>query len=455
MLLDQPDAGRGGQRPQLAAEDDVVGGRRGVDQHGVLQLGTRLAQHPHDGRDAAAGGDEQRLGRTGRGEHELAGRLVQLQHQAGASLAHEVVAHDAAGDRLDRDGQAAVGTRGRGQGVGAPLADALDVDADPDVLPGRVRAPAATGTDHQGDRVAGLGVHRLDASAQVGAVAQGVDQVDVVAGDERGGDQLGEPRHASAKASQDISGRCGCRHDSTLPSPGVDLSPAAGDSGARSCSEGMKSGRRPAHAPYRHRAGPGRAGGADAAGPAALRRGGHRAGDHRGGPGLRRRPDRGHGPEHRGRRADRAGRLPQPGRPGARVRRRHAAAARARGGVRAGARRGPQRAQHGGAAGRLPRRGPYVLARAVDRRRRRRAARRDRGAVRRAGLRLHRRAVGGQRGRAHRRAGHDGAGAAGLPRAPGHRAARGGAGRRGPGQRAAGRLAGARRPSRWSSCPPP
>jgi hypothetical protein len=137
VALDEPDAALGGQRPQLAAEDDLGGDGRGVHDDDVLELVHGVAQHAHDGRDAAAGGDEQDLRRAGAREHELAHGLVELHDQAGGGLADEVVAHGAARDRLDGDGDAAVGVGDlRGQRVRAPLPDAVDVDADADVLAG-------------------------------------------------------------------------------------------------------------------------------------------------------------------------------------------------------------------------------------------------------------------------------------------------------------------------------
>ena len=84
-----------------------------------------------------------------------------------------------------------------------------------------------------------------------------------------------------------------------------------------------------------------------------------------------------------------------------------------RGRLPARPRRGPQRPHHRRAAGGVPDRRPGLLAArcrrsAVERR----AGRRDAGRLRRAGLRLHRRALGGERRRAHRRAGHHRPGAA-------------------------------------------
>ena len=94
----------------------------------------------------------------------------------------------------------------RGQRVGPPLADTVDVDTDADVLAGHVATPAAARLDHQGDGVAGLGVDRDDAAAQGGAGAQGVDDVEVVGGNQRGGDPLGE-LHDPPPQCADVVGR--------------------------------------------------------------------------------------------------------------------------------------------------------------------------------------------------------------------------------------------------------
>ena len=71
--------------------------------------------------------------------------------------------------------------RAGGQRVGAPQADAVDVDADPDVLArARGRPSPRPGRMHDRGGVAGLGVDRHDAAAQVGAGAQRVEEVEVV-----------------------------------------------------------------------------------------------------------------------------------------------------------------------------------------------------------------------------------------------------------------------------------
>jgi hypothetical protein len=89
----------------------------------------------------------------------------------------EVVADQPVGDRLDRDRDPAVGAGAVGQGVGTPLADAVDVDADPDVLPRDVPRPVGAGPDHERGGVAGLGTDLLDPAAQVGAGAEGSEEV--------------------------------------------------------------------------------------------------------------------------------------------------------------------------------------------------------------------------------------------------------------------------------------
>ena len=78
------------------------------------------------------------------------------------ACSYEVVGDLAAGDRLDRDCDAPVPPfRQRGQGIGAPLAHAVDVDTDADVLPGRMRRPPRGRSQPDGRGVSGF---RQDAS---------------------------------------------------------------------------------------------------------------------------------------------------------------------------------------------------------------------------------------------------------------------------------------------------
>ena len=111
--------------------------------------------------------------------------LLEVDQGAGLAVVHEVVADQAVGDGLDGDRDQAVGARAVGQRVGAPLADAVDVDADAEVLAGHVAGPVGAGLDQQGRGVGGLGVDRDDPAAQLGARAQRREEVEEVGGDER------------------------------------------------------------------------------------------------------------------------------------------------------------------------------------------------------------------------------------------------------------------------------
>ena len=120
-------------------------------------------------------------------QHELALGLLEVDERAGPRLADEVGADEPVRHGLDGDGDVAVGARAVGQRVGAPLADAVDVDPDADVLARHVAGPVGAGADDDGGGVGGLGVDRHDASAQVGAGAQRVEEVEVVRRQQRGG----------------------------------------------------------------------------------------------------------------------------------------------------------------------------------------------------------------------------------------------------------------------------
>ena len=73
---DQPDPTRVGERPEFRAEQHLLGGGRGVHHHHVPRQ-RRVAQHPHDGGDAAAGGEEQHGVRHLAGQDEVARGLVE------------------------------------------------------------------------------------------------------------------------------------------------------------------------------------------------------------------------------------------------------------------------------------------------------------------------------------------------------------------------------------------
>ena len=82
------------------------------------------------------------VGRTG-GSTKSPAAWSSMTSVPDAGAAHEVVADRSAVHGLHRDRDAAVGAVGvRGEGVGAPLAHAVDVDAETHVL-ARVRARAS------------------------------------------------------------------------------------------------------------------------------------------------------------------------------------------------------------------------------------------------------------------------------------------------------------------------
>ena len=74
----------------------------------------------------------------------------------------------------------AVGAGAVGQGVGAPLADPVDVHADAEVLARDVPGPVGAGLDHDRRGVGGLGLDRDDPAAERRAVPQRREQVEVV-----------------------------------------------------------------------------------------------------------------------------------------------------------------------------------------------------------------------------------------------------------------------------------
>ena len=98
-----------GKRPQFFAKDDVGRGGCAVHHHDVAVTARRhVAQHPHHRGDAAAGGDEQELGRRRCVQREISGRLIEMHHCSDRCAADQVIAHDAVADGLDGDADAAV-----------------------------------------------------------------------------------------------------------------------------------------------------------------------------------------------------------------------------------------------------------------------------------------------------------------------------------------------------------
>ena len=167
------------QRCEVASKDDVAGGRSGVDEDDVRELVEVVAEHAHDRGDAAAASDEQDLAGARRCHDEVASGVIKVDEGAGLDLVDEMVAHEAAGDRFDRDRDAAVGAVDeRGQRVGAPVADPVDLDADADVLAWGVASPASTRVDDEGRRVGSLKANALDATGEIRAGAERADEVE-------------------------------------------------------------------------------------------------------------------------------------------------------------------------------------------------------------------------------------------------------------------------------------
>ena len=226
----------GGEVAQLPAEDDIgLGGRR-VQKHSVGQLGDPVAQHSHNRRDAATRGKEQHLGRGPLGQDEVAGGLVEHDERPRLSAVDEVVADQAVGDGFGGDGdQPVIAIGPRGQRVGPPVAHPVDVDADAHVLAGHMTAPASAGSDGHGCGVGRLGPHVDDAPAQVGSGAQRVEQVEVVCGQQRRGEELG---HVPDSVAQPPAARVGkrCGHAAILPAPAARLLRVQRESSPRICS---------------------------------------------------------------------------------------------------------------------------------------------------------------------------------------------------------------------------
>ncbi len=174
-----------------------------MHQDDVGEFAGVAAQHAHDGGDAAARRDEQRLGRCARGEREVAGGLAEVNEGAGLRLTDEVAGHHAVPNRLDGDGDVA-GGRGRGRDrVRAPLPHAPDVDANPDVLAGAMPLPAAAHPDADGHRIGRFPVDGVDATAEVTGAAERCDQVEEVAWHQGRRDHLGDGPQRTARGSSE------------------------------------------------------------------------------------------------------------------------------------------------------------------------------------------------------------------------------------------------------------
>src|SRR3954471_12007056 len=188
-LLVQAKAGAPARhRAQLLAEDHVAGCARGVQVDDVAQrvAAVEVAQHAHDGGDAAAGAEEEQAVGQRVGQREGALHVAEAHDRPGLRLAHEPGRDDALLDELGGDADEPVGAAGvRGQRVGAPVVHAVDHEADAQILAGLVAGPLPAGLDEDRHRVVGLALHALDASPELLGRPQRVDELEVVVGQQR------------------------------------------------------------------------------------------------------------------------------------------------------------------------------------------------------------------------------------------------------------------------------
>jgi hypothetical protein len=132
-------------RAQVLAEDHLIGLARAVNVQDVAERVAALefADHAPDRCHAAAGADEQGTLGERLGQAELAFDIAKKHHRPGLRLPREIRRHLSAVDVLDGDRHQPLGMIGVGcERVRAPVADAVDLDADPQVLAGTVTLPA-------------------------------------------------------------------------------------------------------------------------------------------------------------------------------------------------------------------------------------------------------------------------------------------------------------------------
>ncbi len=187
---------------QALAEDDVVGGRSRVQMDHVVELVLALeaAQHRHDRRDPASGRDEEDALGPRLGEHELALDVGERDDRPGLELAVDVGRDLAFLDQLRGDREEPVrASRVGGDRVRAPVADAVDIEADAQVLAGFVPRPGVSRADEDGRRVTGLGHELLDAAAQLTGRPQRVDHLEVVVGQKRRGEGADRPQRSRSQ----------------------------------------------------------------------------------------------------------------------------------------------------------------------------------------------------------------------------------------------------------------
>jgi hypothetical protein len=174
--------------PQVFPEDDLIRLARAVDVQDVAQgaAALDLAQHRPDRRHTAPGANHQDPLGQGLGHAELTLDLAEEDHLPRRDLPGEVGRHQALGHVLDGDGYDAVGMVGiRGQGVGPPVSNSVDLGTDAQVLPRPVSGPREARPHHDGGGVLRLGLDASDRAGQLGCRPAWVQQAQVVIGYER------------------------------------------------------------------------------------------------------------------------------------------------------------------------------------------------------------------------------------------------------------------------------
>ena len=166
------------------------------------------AQHPHDRRHAAAGRHEQQRMQDRFRKDELPRRWRQPDHQAAARVADEVVGHHAARDALDGDGDPAVAPPWhRREGIRAPVAHAVDVDADPHVLARQVRRKSAIAPQPQRHAIARLRHDGIDTATRLARGTERVQLPEKVIRKKRCGENSGGIEQADALEDDHKTGR--------------------------------------------------------------------------------------------------------------------------------------------------------------------------------------------------------------------------------------------------------
>ncbi len=119
-------------------------------------------------------------------QHEVALDAAERHDRSRSSPPHQVRGHLALIDALDGHADQAVRAVGiGGQRVRTPVSDAVDVDPDPQELPGSVPHPAVAGLDQDGRGVRGLVADLRDPAAKLARGPEGIDQLEVVIGQQR------------------------------------------------------------------------------------------------------------------------------------------------------------------------------------------------------------------------------------------------------------------------------